>query len=287
MKAAVWLAIALSLAGGAFSRVVAADPADAGYRQLLARDDALMQELEQSSTNRSWLTRTMLSAKLRRLDADYQSFLKQHPGHVPAMVAYAGFLSDTERTKEAITWWEKAIQTDPRYAKAYNDLGVEFGDDGRPADALRLHQKAYELDPDNPLFHFNWANTCILYRKDAHDVYGWDIEEIFQHSLEQFRLARNLAPRDFEYASAYAEGFFMMKSPDWQEAHAAWAYCLGQPLQPREQQGVYGQLARVCLHQARYDEARQWIAKLDAPDFQPMRRALERKLAAVTASPPP
>jgi tetratricopeptide (TPR) repeat protein len=288
VKPAIWLAVVLSLAGSASSPVMAGDATDE-YQQLLARDDALMQDLAQTSTNRLWLTRSMLNAKLKRLDADYRSFLEQHPRYAPAMVAYGGFLDDTGREKEAVVWWKKAIEADPRCAAAYNNLAVEYGEDGRPGDALRLHQQAYELDTNNPVFHYNWATTCILYRKDARDVYGWDTDEIFRHSLEQFRIARDLAPREFEYARAYAESFFMMKDPDWREAHAAWAFCLGQPLQPREQQGVYGQLARVCLHQAHYDEARQWITKLDAPDFQPMRRALERKLAAATptSQPPP
>jgi len=282
VKSLFWLTAALVLL---VRPVVAAPPAgdDAGYRQLIARDDALMQDIRETSGHRPWLERAMLTARLKRLDADYQSFLESHPGFAPAMVAYGGFLSDTGRAPQAITWWEKAIRTDPGCARAYNDLGAEFADDGRAAEALRLHQKAYELDPADPLYHFNWATTCILFRQDAHDVYGWDEDGIFRHSLEQFRIARDLAPRDFEYASAYAESFFMMKQPDWQEAHEAWVYCLRQPLEPVQQQRVYAQLARVCLHQARFDEAREWTEKLDAPEFQPMRRALEHRLAAATS----
>ena len=35
-------------------------------------------------------------------------------------------------------------------------------------------------------------------------------------SLDQFRRARDLAPGNFEYASAYAETFYLMPQPDWQ-----------------------------------------------------------------------
>jgi tetratricopeptide (TPR) repeat protein len=288
MNRAIGLTVMILLAGGIFSPVIAEDVkmADAEYQKLLAEDDALMQEVQQQSTNPSWLTRSMFSARMRRLDADYKSFLQQHPEHVRGMVAYGSFLRDSERDDEAVSWWKKAIALDPRCAKAYNDLGEVWGHDGHPADALRLHQKAYELDPNDPIYHFNWATTCILYRKDARDVYGWKEDEIFRYSLDQFRIARDLAPQDFQYSSAYAESFYMMKNPDWQEAYAGWKYCLGQPLQDGERQRVFGQLARVCLHLKQYDETRQWLKRMDSPDSQPMRKVLERRLAELTANPP-
>jgi tetratricopeptide (TPR) repeat protein len=284
----IWLALALSLGGGAFERVAAeeAKGADAEYKRLLTEDDALMQEVQQQAGNSSWLTQSMLKARLRRLDSGYKSFLQQHPEHVRGMVAYGGFLRDTQRDDEAISWWKKAIALDPRCAVAYNNLGEVLGHDGHAGDALRLHQKAYELDPNDPLFHFNWATTCIVYRKDALDVYGWKEDEIFRHSLDQFRIARDLAPQDFQYSSAYAESFYMMKDPDWHEAYAGWEYCLGQPLQDGERQHVYGQLARVCIHMKQYDAARQWINKMDSADNQSMRKLLERRLAELIASTP-
>jgi tetratricopeptide (TPR) repeat protein len=253
--------------------------ADEQYRKLLADDDALMQDLERLSGNRSWLTRSMLRARLRRVEAEYRQFLSDHPKHVRAMVAYGSFLCDLQREDEAIIWWKKAIVIDPDCAAAYNDLGEVYGHTGRAGDALRLHQKAYELDPAEPVYRFNWANTCILYRNDAHEVYGWDTDEIFRRSLEQFRKARDLAPQDFEFSSAYAESFYLMKAPDWQEMYAAWKYCLDQPLQTNDRQRVYSYLARACMHLDRLEEAKTWLMKMDAPEVQALRQTLERRLA--------
>lgn len=288
MNRVIRLTLALLLAGGTFGCIAAREArgADAEYQKLLTEDDAVMQEVQQQADNPSWLTQSMLKARLRRLDSSYKSFLRQHPEHVRGMVAYGGFLRDTQRDDEAISWWKKAISLDPRCAKAYNDWGEVWGHDGHAADALRLHQKAYELDPRDPIYHFNWATTCIVYRKDARDVYGWKEDEIFRHSLEQFRTARDLAPQDFQYSSAYAESFYMMKNPDWQEAYTGWKFCLGQPLQDGDLQHVYGQLARVCIHMKQYDDARQWINKMDSAGNRSMRKLLERRLAELTASSP-
>jgi tetratricopeptide (TPR) repeat protein len=288
MNRVIGLAVTLLLAGGTFGRVAAeeAKGADTEYRKILADDDALMQQMDQEGGKTSWLTQSMLKARLRRLEGEYKSFLQQYPDHVRGIVAYGGFLRDMQRDDEAISWWKKAIALDPRCAVAYNNLGEVLGHDGHAGDALRLHQKAYELDPSDPLFHFNWATTCIVYRKDARDVYGWKEDEIFRHSLDQFRIARDLAPQDFQYSSAYAESFYMMKNPDWQEAYAGWNYCLGQPLQDGDRQRVYGQLARVCIHLKQVDTARQWINKMDSTDNQSMRKVLERRLAELVASTP-
>jgi tetratricopeptide (TPR) repeat protein len=251
-----------------------AQDADAQFRDLLREDDALDAQVEQGS-----------AARLRRLDAKYRAFLRDYPKHVRAMIAYGSFLYDQQREEEGITWWEKAIATDPHAAHAFNNLANHYAHNGHAADALRYYQKAYELEPNEPMFRFNWATTCVLFRTDTRQVYGWDNGEIFRRGLEQFRNARDLSPRDYSFSSAYAETFYMMKKPDWQEAYAAWKFCLEQPLTKEQQQGVFGHLARTSIHLARYDEAKSWIAKMTADSSQSLRRTLERKLAQVTAGP--
>ena len=246
-----------------------------------------MQDVERLSGNRSWLTRLMLRARLRRVEAEYRQFLSDHPEHVRATVAYGGFLRDSQREDEAIVWWNKAIAIDLNCAMAYDNIAEVYGSTGRAAEALRLHQKAYELDPTEPVYRLNWANTCVLYRTDAHKVYGWDTDKIFRRSLEQFRKARDLAPQDFQFSSAYAESFYLMKVPDWQEMYEAWKYCLDQPLQTNDLQRVYSHLARACLHLSRFDEAKTWLTKMDAPEVQALRETLERNLSERTAGKPP
>lgn len=259
---------------------------DEAYRKLVATDDALMQDWGHLSDSGSSVTQSVLEARIRQLESDYQQFLSEHPKHVRAMVAFGGFLRDFERDDEAIAWWKKAIAVDKNCAAAYNDLGEVYGPTGQAAEALRMHQKAYELDPSEPVYRLNWANTCILFRTDAHEVYGWDTAEIFRRSLEQFRKARDLAPQDLEFSNAYAESFYLVKNPDWREAHAAWEYCLGQPLQTAERQRVYGQLARVSMYQNRLEEAKSWLAKMDAPEVQGLRESLQRRLSQLTSSKP-
>jgi tetratricopeptide (TPR) repeat protein len=283
MRAKVAFVLITTLAFAA--RGLASD-ADTKYHQLLDRDDALMKQLDALRGDASLFQRAGLRANLRRLEADYRFFIHEHPKRADALVAFGGFLYDQGREEEGLQYWEKAIVVDPRCAKAYNNLAVYYGHNGRAGDALRYHQKAFEIDPRDPIFHFNWATTCIMFRKDAHNVYGWDTDEIFQHSQEEFLKTRDLEPQNVEYAWAYAESFYEVSKPDWQKAHAAWEFCLRQPTDEVGRERVYSNLARVCIHWGRLNEARSWLEKISSEDVSPLRRLLERRLAELSSSTP-
>jgi tetratricopeptide (TPR) repeat protein len=215
---------------------------------------------------------------MHRLDGDYKHFLNDHPRHTRAMVAYGSLLYDQHLEDKGVAWWEKAIAIDPNEAYAYNSLANDYGHNGRADKALRYYQKAIDLVPTEPIFRFNWATTCQMYRNESKTVYGWSKEEIFQHALEQFRQARDLVPQDYGMASTYAETFYMMPKPDWQGAYDGWQFCLKQPLDDQQRQQVYANLARTCIRLGRIDEARQWLAKLTDNGQTSMRHLLERKI---------
>ena len=258
------------------------DPRDAErqFRFLLSRDEELKAQNETAPPADS----KRLKAQLHRLDGDYKHFLNDHPRHTRAMVAYGSLLYDQHLEDEGVRWWEKAIAIDPSEAYAYNSLANDYGHNGHADKALRYYQKAIDLVPTEPIFRFNWATTCQMYRNESKAVYGWSKEEIFQHALDQFRQARDLVPQDFEMASTYAETFFMMPKPDWQGAYDGWQFCLKQSLDDGQRQHVYANLARTCIRLGRIDEAKQWLAKLTDSGQVSIRRSLERKIEEATAA---
>ncbi|HVM60504.1 MAG TPA: tetratricopeptide repeat protein [Verrucomicrobiae bacterium] len=265
------------------------DPRDVErqFRFLLARADELREEKdrleEQSSPAPAAMARW--NAHLKHLERDYQHFLHDHPTHARAMVAYGGLLYDEVDEQQGERWWEKAIAVDPREPYAYNDIANIYGHEGQAAKALRYYQTAIDLEPHEPVFRFNWATTCQLFRNESKAVYGWSVDEIFQHCLEQFRAARDLDPTNYDYASNYAETFYQMPKPDWAAAYEAWQFCLRQPLDDGQRAFVSGHLARVCIRLGRIDEARQWLSKLSGADQQSVRRAIERRIAEASPTP--
>ena len=58
--------------------------------------------------------------------------------------------------REAIYRWEKAVEIDPTYAEAFNDLAVAYEREGQLDKARRAYEKAIELDPENILIRQNF-----------------------------------------------------------------------------------------------------------------------------------
>jgi Flp pilus assembly protein TadD len=58
--------------------------------------------------------------------------------------------------KEATYRWERAVQLDPTYAEAWNNLGIGYEQEGRFDEALKAYEKALALDPKNAMIRQNY-----------------------------------------------------------------------------------------------------------------------------------
>ena len=58
--------------------------------------------------------------------------------------------------KEARYRWEKAVELDPSYAQAWNNLAIAYEHEGKFDDARKAYEKALELDPKNVLIRQNY-----------------------------------------------------------------------------------------------------------------------------------
>jgi Flp pilus assembly protein TadD len=57
---------------------------------------------------------------------------------------------------EALYRWQKAVQLDPTYAAAWNNLAIAFEHEGRFEEANQAYEKALQLDPKNLLIRQNF-----------------------------------------------------------------------------------------------------------------------------------
>jgi len=58
--------------------------------------------------------------------------------------------------REAIYRWERAIEIDPTYAAAHNDLAIAYEHEGQLDKARKAYEKALGLDPDNVQIRQNY-----------------------------------------------------------------------------------------------------------------------------------
>ena len=58
--------------------------------------------------------------------------------------------------REAIYRWEKAVEIDPTYAAAFNDLAIAYEHEGQLDKARKAYEKALELEPNNAQIRQNY-----------------------------------------------------------------------------------------------------------------------------------
>jgi Tfp pilus assembly protein PilF len=58
--------------------------------------------------------------------------------------------------KEAMYRWERAVEIDPQYAAAYNNLAIAYEHEGQFDKARKAYDKALELDPKNAAIRQNY-----------------------------------------------------------------------------------------------------------------------------------
>lgn len=58
--------------------------------------------------------------------------------------------------REAIYRWQRAVEIDPTYSAAYNDLAVAYEHEGQLDKARQSYEKALEVDPNNTQIKQNY-----------------------------------------------------------------------------------------------------------------------------------
>jgi Flp pilus assembly protein TadD len=77
-------------------------------------------------------------------------------GDARAQVEFGINVAQRGLWREAIYRWEKAVELDPTYAAAFNDLAIAYEHEGMLDKARKAYDKAIELDPNNPQVRQNY-----------------------------------------------------------------------------------------------------------------------------------
>ncbi len=135
-----------TLARAAFLKAIELDPAWTEAHQLFVR---------------SWETYgDDEAAKARRasVEAAYQRLLKKHPKSAGYLWGMSSFLFYTDAGRcEAFA--RRAIDADPRFAPAYQELWLLADMKGDAASAREFIRKAAEASPEDPSYAFYYANS--------------------------------------------------------------------------------------------------------------------------------
>ncbi len=76
----------------------------------------------------------------------------------PQQPGYA--LKDQGKLDEAVACYRRALELNPDYAEAHNNLGIALKDQGKLDEAVACYRRALELKPDLPRPTTTWALRC-------------------------------------------------------------------------------------------------------------------------------
>jgi Tfp pilus assembly protein PilF len=77
-------------------------------------------------------------------------------GEAQAQVQFGIDVAQKGLWKEALYRWEKAVELDPKYAAAYNNLAIAYEHEGLFEKARKAYDKALDLDPKNASIRQNY-----------------------------------------------------------------------------------------------------------------------------------
>ncbi len=271
---------------------VPAAPSDAvelEYTELVEDDDAVQAEVDKWIQENNEFAAKGAGAKPADLNRRiherfdpirkrYEDFIKRHPEHVRARVAYASFLGDIHDEAAAQEQLEKALELDTNNPAVYNNLANIYGHDGPVKKAFEYYAKAIELNPLEPVYYHNFGTTVYLFRKDAKEFYGITEQQVFDKALQLYAKALKLDPTNFPLASDVAQTYYGIKPTRTEDALNAWTNALKIAHDEIEREGVYLHFARLKLHAERFAEARAHIAAVTNEMYADLKNRLARNI---------
>ena len=265
------------------------DPVEKEYKKLMEDDDAAQAEVDEwikdnqeAATRGAAVPTADLQRRIReRFDPirkAYADFIKRHPDHARARVAYGSFLGDLQDEDGAREQWEKALALNSKDPAAYNNLANLYGHTGPVKKAFEYYAKAIELNPEEPLYYHNFGTTVYLFRKDAMEFYGISEQQVYDKALGLYSKALKLDPHNFPLASDVAQTYYGIRPLRTEDALKAWTNTLAIAHDEIEREGVYLHLARIKLAAERFAEARAHVAAVTNDLYDVLKKRLARNL---------
>jgi len=263
------------------------DPVEKEYQKLLEADDDAQAEVDKwiqenndfsakgAGVEPAELNRRIM-ARFAPVRKGYEDFIKQHPDHARARVAYGSFLGDLHDEEGAQEQLEKALELNSKDPAAYNNLANIYGHIGPVKKAFEYYAKAIELRPLEPVYYHNFGTTVYLFRKDAMEFYGINEQQVFDKALELYSKALKLDPTNFPLASDVAQTYYGIKPWRTEDALKAWTNTLAIAHDEIEREGVYLHLARFKLNAGMFAEAHAHLNGVTNEMYNKLAKILDR-----------
>jgi tetratricopeptide (TPR) repeat protein len=250
--------------------------AERTLKQLVEHQKALFAE---AAKNNPDFDQEGFRAQLQDVSHGYERFLQDNPKSAAGYAAYGYLLGKIEMRKESVAMLLKANQLDPDLPLVKNQLGNYLAEEGKPLEAVNYFLAAINLAPKEPLYHYQLGTLLAAAHDDFIKSGEWTRAAI-EHSMhDAFRRATELAPDRFEFAYRYAESFYDLEQPDWEEALKVWGALEGKAPTPVERGIMRLHAANILLKQGKTEPAQALLDSVTEPTLQTQKQKLVAQLA--------
>lgn len=158
----------------------------------------------------------------------WEAVLDRYPNNARAMNYYGETLYDQfGQGAKAIELWKTASAYDETLSEPYNNLSIHYMHHGDYDLGMRNAEKAIELSPNNPDYHFNMAQNYLNFAPYIEKRNKWSREKVYAEVMKHSKRASELAPSDYTLLLDYATNFYAAErfdvDVDWDEAADVWA----------------------------------------------------------------
>ena len=212
---------------------------------------------------------------MQKMDHIFADLEVKYPNDVAIVNGRAEFLWETEEHARAVEKWRAAEKLDPKFGPVLDHLAEVALGLGEVKKAADYFARAVHSTPNDAAYHFGYANVLFLFRHDLHDAGHPDSDSLIDESLKHFAEAARLEPLNADYARAFAETFYAIPKPDWNEALKAWRHLYDISTQ---KDFALLNLARVYLNLGNKPEARASLTEIQDPKFDRLKTRLRERI---------
>ena len=198
------------------------------YNQVIAIDETF----SEAYFNLAILYDSIYGNQIKAIE-NYELAIKYDPNNIDAMNNLANIFVATERLKDAKKILDSALSISSTCHLTFHNLGIYFQRTGDTENAIKMYEKALELEPISPYTIDNYANLLIdvdnnieqareLYKiaisehpneGDFYFNYAILITDYFPNEIneaeEYFVKAIELNPNDFEFHNSFAMRYWL------------------------------------------------------------------------------
>jgi len=211
----------------------------------------------------------------QKLDQAFADLETKYPDNAAMANGHAEFLWNAGERDRAVKTWLAAEKLDPGNATVLDHLGGCSFAAGDVRKAAGYYARAVSSAPDNAGYQFSYANVAFLFRHDLHDATHPDSESMAVEALQHFREAARLEPLNTDYVRAFAETFYSLEKPDWQEALKTWQHLAD--ISPEKDFALLN-IARVYMKLGNRAGARASLDRIQDPKYGRLKARLNERI---------